>query len=125
MLNNIVSVRVHTAFYQSKNNPHKIMKKFFVGIDFSKRRMDVSIVERESPEQAMAYNQFANNAEGANIRRIQAQSMMVRCCSVASTQALIAWRFVIISVKMADTFGWAILWISSAAWDLSEERMTE
>lgn len=41
------------------------MKNFFVGIDFSKRRMDVSIVERESPEQAMAYNQFANNAEGA------------------------------------------------------------
>ena len=27
------------------------MKKFFVGIDFSKRRMDVSIVEKDFPEQ--------------------------------------------------------------------------
>ena len=42
------------------------MKKFFVGIDFSKRRMDVSIVEKDFPEQASAYKQFANNAEGAN-----------------------------------------------------------
>ena len=42
------------------------MKKFFVGIDFSKRRMDVSIVEKDFPEQAIAYKQFANNAEGAN-----------------------------------------------------------
>ena len=41
------------------------MKKFFVGIDFSKRKMDVSIVEKDSPEQAIAYKQFANNAEGA------------------------------------------------------------
>ena len=30
------------------------MKKFFVGIDFSKRRMDVSIVEKDFPEQAIA-----------------------------------------------------------------------
>lgn len=42
------------------------MKKFFVGIDFSKRKMDVSIVEKESPEQVFAYKQFVNNAKGAN-----------------------------------------------------------
>ena len=30
------------------------MKKFFVGIDFSKRRMDVSIVEKDFPERAIA-----------------------------------------------------------------------
>lgn len=107
------------------------MKKFFVGIDFSKRRMDVSIVEKDFPEQAIAYKQFANNAEGAKkcaigskVRQTQAQSMMVRSCSVANTQALIAWRFVIILAKMANTSDWAILWTSSAAWGLSEERTT-
>ena len=31
------------------------MKKFFVGIDFSKRKMDVSIVEKDFPEQAIAH----------------------------------------------------------------------
>lgn len=41
------------------------MKKFFVGIDFSKRRMDVSIVEKDFPEQTIDYKQFINNAEGA------------------------------------------------------------
>lgn len=41
------------------------MKKFFVGIDFSKRRMDVSIVEKDFPERVIAYRLFANNAEGA------------------------------------------------------------
>ena len=41
------------------------MKKFFVGIDFSKRRMDVSIVKKDIPERAIAYKLFANNAEGA------------------------------------------------------------
>ena len=41
------------------------MKKFFVGIDFSKRKMDVSIVEKDFPERAIAYKQFINNAEGA------------------------------------------------------------
>ena len=41
------------------------MKKFFVGIDFSKRKMDVSIVEKDFPERAIAYKLFANNAEGA------------------------------------------------------------
>ena len=41
------------------------MKKFFVGIDFSKRRMDVSIVEKDFPERVIAYKLFANNAEGA------------------------------------------------------------
>lgn len=41
------------------------MKKFFVGIDFSKRKMDVSIVEKDFPERTIAYKQFINNAEGA------------------------------------------------------------
>lgn len=41
------------------------MKKFFVGIDFSKRKMDASIVERESPEHVIAYKQFVNNSKGA------------------------------------------------------------
>lgn len=40
------------------------MKKFFVGIDFSKRRMDVSIVEKDFPERVIAYKLFANNAQG-------------------------------------------------------------
>ena len=40
------------------------MKKFFVGIDFSKRKMDVSIVEKDFPERTIAYKQFINNAQG-------------------------------------------------------------
>ena len=49
----------------SINVMYKDMKKFFVGIDFSKKRMDVSIVEREFPEKAIAYKQFVNDTEGA------------------------------------------------------------
>lgn len=41
------------------------MKIFFVGIDFSKRKMDVSIVKKDSPERSIAYKQFSNGAEGA------------------------------------------------------------
>lgn len=107
------------------------MKKFFVGIDFSKRRMDVSIVRKiflnkqllTSSSQTMLKVQM-KCAIGSKVRQTQAQSMMVRSCSVANTQALIAWRFVIILAKMANTSDWAILWTSSAAWGLSEERTT-
>ena len=41
------------------------MKKFFVGIDFSKRRMDVSIVEKDFPERVIAYKQFINVSQKA------------------------------------------------------------
>lgn len=105
------------------------MKKFFVGIDFSKRRMDVSIVKKiflneqllTSCSQTMLKVQ-KKCAIGSNVRQEQARNMMVRFCSVANIQVLIAWRFATISAKMANTSGWAILWTSSAAWGLSEER---
>lgn len=41
------------------------MKNYFVGIDFSKRKMDVSIVKKDSPERSIAYKQFSNDTEGA------------------------------------------------------------
>lgn len=41
------------------------MKKFFIGIDFSKKTIDVSIVSKEKPGCAIAYKKFPNNEEGA------------------------------------------------------------
>lgn len=41
------------------------MKKFFIGIDFSKKTIDVSIVSKEKPGSAIAYKKFSNSEEGA------------------------------------------------------------
>lgn len=96
MRNKFISARVNTAFYQSTIKTTRRYEKVFVGIDFSKRKMDVSIVEKDFPERTIAYKQFINNAEGAkkcangsNIRQIQARNLKEKCCSVVNTQALI------------------------------------
>lgn len=50
------------------------MKKFFIGIDFSKKTIDVSIVSKEKPECAIAYKKFPNSEDGA-------QAMIDWACS--------------------------------------------
>jgi transposase len=40
------------------------MKKVFIGIDFSKKTFDVSLIEGNRPENVLAYEQFENTKEG-------------------------------------------------------------
>lgn len=42
------------------------MKKFIIGIDFSKETVDASIVQKEQPETLIAYKKFRNNLKGVN-----------------------------------------------------------
>lgn len=41
------------------------MKKFFIGIDFSKKTMDASIVSKNEPDKLIAHRKFANSEKGA------------------------------------------------------------
>lgn len=41
------------------------MKKFFIGIDFSKKTMDASIVSKNEPNKLIAHKKFANSENGA------------------------------------------------------------
>lgn len=40
------------------------MNKYFIGLDFSKLTVDASIVSKENPEEAIAYEQFKNTTVG-------------------------------------------------------------
>ena len=42
------------------------MKKFIIGIDFSKETVDASIVQKEQPETLIAYKKFRNNLKGVD-----------------------------------------------------------
>lgn len=42
------------------------MKKFIIGIDFSKETVDASIVQKEQPETLIAYKKFRNNTKGVD-----------------------------------------------------------
>lgn len=42
------------------------MKKFIIGIDFSKETVDASIVQREQPETLIAHKKFKNNLKGVD-----------------------------------------------------------
>ena len=56
---------VITAFATFKK-PYKDMKKFIIGIDFSKETVDASIVQKEQPETLIAYKKFRNNLKGVD-----------------------------------------------------------